>query len=135
MTAADLVRFHTRHKLRLLAHSPEALRHLGRLAATAGGPERQRVVREYMARFRATIALDSRRERHVNALEHAAGHFQRVATTGERRALHTMIDAYRSGTVPLRAVTHLLRRYAEQYERRYLLAQSYLDAATQHDDD
>jgi hypothetical protein len=36
MTPGKLVQFHTRHKLLLLAHSPELYRELGKVVATAG---------------------------------------------------------------------------------------------------
>jgi len=47
----DLVRFHTAHKLLLLAHAPEAYRQLGRLVAGGSGLARADVERRYVDGF------------------------------------------------------------------------------------
>jgi hypothetical protein len=47
-TVGDLVRFHTAHKLLLLAHAPEAYRQLGRLVAGAGALSRRELERRYI---------------------------------------------------------------------------------------
>ena len=52
----DLVRFHTAHKLTLLAHSPNAYRELGRLVANASGKQRRELERSYETVFMRALA-------------------------------------------------------------------------------
>jgi uncharacterized protein YbbK (DUF523 family) len=56
-TVKALVRFHTAHKLMVMAHSPEAYRHLGRLTAEAAGRPRAEVARRYEERFMTALAV------------------------------------------------------------------------------
>ena len=55
-TVGDLVRFHTAHKLLLMAHAPDGYRRLGRLVAGARGMPRRELDRCYVAGLMQTVA-------------------------------------------------------------------------------
>ena len=84
-TVDDLVRFHTAHKLVLLAHSTQAYTRLGRLVAAAKSADRASQRARYTAGFMAALATIATPRRHTNVLQHVAGHFKKVARRGVAR--------------------------------------------------
>jgi len=124
--AADLVRFHTREKLLLLAHSPKAYATLGRLVASVRGRVTQPVADEYSATFMTAFGSLASRGRHVNVLQHMAGYFRGVIDDQSRAHLEEAIADYEGGMVPLIVPITLIAHYARLHEVRYLLDQIYL---------
>src|SRR6476659_1491469 len=66
-SAGDLVAFHARHKLQLLAHDPARYRAAGRVVARAGGAQAEAGYRDL---FLAAMASPATRGRTANALQH-----------------------------------------------------------------
>jgi uncharacterized protein YbgA (DUF1722 family)/uncharacterized protein YbbK (DUF523 family) len=124
--AGDLMRFHTSHKLLLLAHSPKKYAELGRLVATAKGGSVKRLAQEYGAQFMNALAVLPSRGRHANVLRHMAGYFRALVDAAARRDLAAAIDDYERGLVPLVVPITLLTHYARMHEVSYLLGQVYL---------
>jgi uncharacterized protein YbgA (DUF1722 family) len=125
-TRSALVAFHTRHKLELLARSPVQYAALGRLVAAAG-PRASEWWPVYAAGFREALAVPATRARHVNVLQHLAGHFRRRLPAADRHALGRLIEDYARGLVPLRLPRELIVRQARRCQLDYVLAQTYLD--------
>lgn len=125
-TIGDLVRFHTAHKLVLMAHSPQAYREIGRLVADAKRVQRAELARRYEDELMAATAKPATRARHTNALQHALGHFKDTLDGASRRELGSVIEDYRHGLVPLIVPLTLLRHHARRLEAHYLLDQQYL---------
>jgi uncharacterized protein YbgA (DUF1722 family)/uncharacterized protein YbbK (DUF523 family) len=119
----DLVQFHTRHKLQLLAHSPVSYAGLGRLVAHARTSEAKQVRADYGRGLMAALAKPATRARLGNVLQHAAGYFRRVLSTAARRDLAASISDYRHGLVPLVVPTRLLDHYARLHNMGYLCDQ------------
>ena len=126
-SAGDLVQFHTRHKLLLLAHAPTAYRELGRLVASLHDGDADRRLAAYFRGFMEAIAIPATRGRHTNVLQHMAGYFDTVANEGDRRELTGTIAAYQRGDVPLAAPVAIVSDYARQYRVQYLIDQAYLE--------
>jgi uncharacterized protein YbgA (DUF1722 family)/uncharacterized protein YbbK (DUF523 family) len=125
LKAGDLMRFHARHKLLLLAHAPAAYARLGRLVASAKGRVNRALFDEYAEGFMQALAIPATRGRHVNVLQHMAGYFD-AADTGSRRELAATIDDYGHGLVPLVVPLTLIAHHARRYDVRYLIDQVYL---------
>ena len=125
-TAGDLVRFHTAHKLLLLAHAPEAYRELGRLVADAGGLSRRDLERRYLDGFMRALAQPATTRRHTNVLQHMAGYFKERLDAASKCELADTITDYRHGLVPLVVPLTLLRHYVRRFEVAYLAGQTYL---------
>jgi len=123
--AGDLMRFHARHKLQLLAHAPAAYARLGRLVASAKGRVARALLDTYAAGFMEALAVPATRGRHVNVLQHMAGYFDE-ADAGSRRELAATITDYGRGLVPLVVPLTLVAHHARRHEVRYLLDQVYL---------
>ncbi|MEV0616944.1 DUF523 and DUF1722 domain-containing protein [Nonomuraea sp. NPDC050404] len=119
----DLVAFHARHKMQLLAHDPSLYREAGRVVATAGARPREEVAAGYAEVFQRTLATKAGTGKNVNVLQHCLG---MLALDPVRRAdAVEVIDSYRAGLVPLSVPTTLLRHHARGQEAVYVRDQTY----------
>lgn len=125
--AGDLVAFHTREKLLLMAHSPSAYAALGRLVAGAKGRPRAELAAEYQERFLGALAVHATKGRHVNVLQHMAGYFSELLSADERGELEALFAEYRAGRVPLVVPVTLVRHHVRRHAVGYLQGQTYLD--------
>jgi uncharacterized protein YbgA (DUF1722 family)/uncharacterized protein YbbK (DUF523 family) len=125
-TVGDLVRFHTAHKLVLLAHEPAAYATLGRLVASARTFARPELRVRYELRFMAALARIATPARHANVLQHMAGYFRKELDEGSRAELQQLIDDHRRGLVPLIVPVTLVRHHARRLGVSYLEGQVYL---------
>ncbi|MCX6552780.1 MAG: DUF523 and DUF1722 domain-containing protein [Acidobacteria bacterium] len=126
-TVGDLVRFHTVHKMALLAHSPEIYNGMGRLVAGAKGMARPDVASEYRARFMDALAKMATTRKHTNVLLHMAGHFKTLLDDDEKQELLGAIEDYRLGLVPLIVPLTLVKHHVRRHKVEYLAGQVYLD--------
>jgi uncharacterized protein YbgA (DUF1722 family)/uncharacterized protein YbbK (DUF523 family) len=126
-TMGDLVRFHTAHKMALLAHSPEMYAELGRLVAKAKSLDRAIVEGRYRGLFMDTLAKMATARRHANVLLHMAGHFKDLLDADEKQELVGSIEDYRLGLVPLIVPLTLVRHHVRRHRVEYLAGQIYLD--------
>ena len=125
-TLAGLVRFHTAHKLTLMAHAIPAYRTLGQLVARAKSLPRAEVRERYTAGFMTALEALATRRRHTNVLQHMAGYFKTI-DEGSRAELRSTIEDYRRGLVPLIVPITLLRDYVRRHGVAYLAGQVYLE--------
>jgi uncharacterized protein YbgA (DUF1722 family)/uncharacterized protein YbbK (DUF523 family) len=123
----DLVRFHTQHKLQLLAHSPAQYTALGRFVAHARAAAPERLMADYGRAFTTALTTIVTRARHVNVLQHAAGYFRRVLSAAACRDVAAAIVDYQRGLTPLVVPLRLIEHYARLHEVRYLCNQIYLN--------
>ena len=126
-TVGDLVRFHTAHKLLLMAHAPEAYRQLGRLVAGARGVSRRDLEQRYVDGFMRALAQLATTRRHTNALQHMAGYFKDRLDAASKRELAETITDYRRGLVPLVVPLTLIRHHVRTLDVTYLAGQTYLE--------
>jgi len=132
----DLVAFHARHKLQLLAHDPARYRSAGRVVAAAGRASAGRVAAGRVAReetaaayrelFLAALAGPATRGRNTNALLHAYSRIGAGLEQPLREDLVARIDAYRAGQEPLAVPVALLAHYASSGNLPWLADQTYL---------
>jgi uncharacterized protein YbgA (DUF1722 family)/uncharacterized protein YbbK (DUF523 family) len=122
-----LVRFHTAHKLILMAHSPDAYRQLGRLTAGAKALPRKELERRYTERFMSALAVMASPRRHTNVLQHMAGYFKDRLDGASKGELLAAIEDYRRELVPLVVPITLLRHHVRVHQVEYLAEQLYLE--------
>ena len=125
-TIGDLVRFHTAHKLVLLAHSTQAYTQLGRIVAGAKGADRAALRARYTAGFMDALAEIATPKRHTNVLQHMVGYFKKTLDAASRMELLAAIDDYRLGLVPLVVPITLVRHHVRVHDVQYLEGQVYL---------
>jgi uncharacterized protein YbgA (DUF1722 family)/uncharacterized protein YbbK (DUF523 family) len=123
----DLVSFHARHKLQLLAHDPARYRAAGRIVAAAGGVPRQTTEAAYRDVFQATMTARASRGRNANALQHAFSRIGSALGAQRRSDLAARIESYRRGADPLSVPMAILAHYASDAELPWLAGQSYLE--------
>ena len=122
----QLVEFHARHKLQMLAHDPGRYRSAGQIVAAAGSAPRASTSAAYRDVFLAAMAGRATRGRNANALLHAYSRIGRELDRARREDLVGRIDAYRRGEEPLSVPVALLAHYASGGELGWLAAQTFL---------
>jgi uncharacterized protein YbgA (DUF1722 family)/uncharacterized protein YbbK (DUF523 family) len=121
-----LVRFHTRHKYLLLAHSQPDYRQIGRLVATAKQQPIAALYDEYARLFMQALAVHATEKSHTNALDHMMGFFSDQLTAAERQELAQLISEFRRRLLPLIVPLTLMLHYVNKYRIDYLQQQVYL---------
>ncbi len=124
-SAGALVKFHSQHKLILMAHDQTRLRRLGRLAAAkAGDPG---VWDEYGALFMETLRTLATRRNHANTLYHALGYFSDHLSKPEKSEMIALIEDYRKGLLPLIVPVTMTGHHVKLRSVTYLLDQHYFN--------
>jgi uncharacterized protein YbgA (DUF1722 family)/uncharacterized protein YbbK (DUF523 family) len=125
-TVQELIRFHTRHKLLLLAYNQARMRALGRVVASYDKHNLPEVLDQYEGHLRQALANAPKYTSMINLLTHAFGGLSRGLSAGERRFFLNTIEEYRDERVPLSVPAHLLEAWAVRQGNSYLLEQSFL---------
>lgn len=122
-----LIDFHTRHKLLVLAHSPEHARLMGKLVAEG----RQRPIREIYTDYErlliGSLRLKTTVKKNLNVLQHIMGYFKQQLSADEKQELLEILERYRKEYVPLIVPVTLLNHYVRKYDQPYLTQQTYLN--------
>jgi len=126
-TTAQLVDFHTAHKLQLMAHHVTAMRDLGRMVAAAKEMDRTQLRTDYGRIFMHALQRIATVKRHTNVLQHICGYFKRELDDASKRELAAVIEDYRRGLIPLIVPITLIRHYVRRFEVQYLQQQHYLE--------
>ena len=122
----DLLRFHTAHKLVLLAHSTQAYARLGRLLAGAKSVDRAALRAQYTGAFMDALKVLATQKRHTNVLQHMADYLKKTLDAGSHAELMEAIEDYRLGLVPFVVPVTLLRHHVRAHDVEYLSTQVYL---------
>jgi uncharacterized protein YbgA (DUF1722 family) len=86
-TPGGLVKFHTAHKLTLMAHSPKHYTEMGRLVAVAGKRDWDELTAEYGAMLMEGLSVMGKRGKHVNVLQHLMGFLKTHLTSADKAYL------------------------------------------------
>ena len=125
-TPNDLVRFHTQHKMALLAHSRPHYQALGRLAAQAGTEPFDGLLEAYGEELMAGLKVKSTKKKHANVLSHLQGYLKRHLDAADKAELAQCIDDYREGLVPLVVPLTLLQHHFRRYPHPWVAEQIYM---------
>jgi uncharacterized protein YbgA (DUF1722 family)/uncharacterized protein YbbK (DUF523 family) len=122
----DVVRFHTIHKLTLMAHRPESDQRLGRLVASGKSMERHAFQDRYASEFMAALSVIATPRRQANVLQHMLGHFKQTLDRESRAELVGLIEDHAIGRVPLVVPLTLFGHHIRRCRVPYLADQVYL---------
>ena len=114
-TAGPLVRFHTAHKLTLMAHSPKHYTEMGRLVANAGKREWDELTADYGTLLMEGLAVLGTRGKHVNVLQHLMGYLKDYLSSEDKQELLGLIEDYRQGLLPLIVPLTLLKHHLNRH--------------------
>ena len=120
----DVVRFHTAHKLTLMAHRPEAYQALGRLVASGKAMARREFQDRYSADFMTALGTIATPRRQANVLHHMLGYFKRTLDAEARAELLALISDYAAGRVPLVVPLTMFVHHIRRCDVAYLAARS-----------
>ena len=126
LSMKKLYAFHTKHKYRLMAHSPSELKTLGNLLADKRTDTVANIAGQYIIKFMSVLSSPVNKKRHANSLFHISGYFKKHLSTDEKIELSKCIESYRNGIFPLILPLSFLNHYAKKYQVNYLMDQSYL---------
>jgi len=110
-----LVKFHTAHKLTLMAHSPKHYTEMGRLVAKAGTIPWAKLSATYGRLFMEGLAPLGTRRKHVNVLHHLMGYLKRDLSSEDKQELLGLIEDYRNELVPLIVPMTLLKHHLNRH--------------------
>ncbi len=126
ITRGMIVDFHSRHKYLLLTHSRSHYHDLGQLVAKAGHYTPRDLATHYGAMFMDALKTKATVRKHVNVLQHLAGHFSKQLSKIERAELQETIQDYHKHFTPLAVPLTLIKHYVRILAVPYLLDQVYL---------
>lgn len=122
----NLVEFHSRHKLLVMAHSPKHATLLGRLVARGGEIEDAELFSNYQSVLMEALKLKASAAKNTNVLQHIAGYFKKQLSSDKKQEIVEVIEQYRQGYVPLIVPVILLGHYVRKFSQPYLKDQYYL---------
>lgn len=122
----NLVDFHTREKLLLMAHSPRHYRDMGRLVAEGKQILPDKLYDQYESMLMEALALKATAAKHTNVLMHILGYFKKSLSPSEKQEVLELINNFRSGHLPLIVPVTLLNHFVNKYRQAYLGGQTYL---------
>ena len=126
-TRRGFVEFHAKHKLLLMAHSPNHMRLMGRLVAGMKSYNIDDFRFQYQKLLMETLKLKTTRRKHTDVLMHCMGFLKKLLSSDEKRELLEIIEQYRQGHLPLIVPVTLLNHYVRKFEPPYLKEQYYLN--------
>lgn len=126
-TTGNLVEFHTREKLLLMAHSPKHYREMGCLVASGKQIKPTELYQRYEALLFKALELKGTVSKHTNVLMHIMGYFKKQLTADEKKEVLELIENYRGGHLPLIVPITLMNHFVRKYRQPYLSEQIYLN--------
>jgi uncharacterized protein YbgA (DUF1722 family)/uncharacterized protein YbbK (DUF523 family) len=120
---ADLVAFHTRHKLQLMSHGRDGYGQCGRLVANMRGRPFNALLDEYGAAFICALQKRATARKHAHVLYHALGYLKREISALDKEELVALIEQYRIEQVPLVVPLTLLRHHINRCDVHDWLSQ------------
>jgi uncharacterized protein YbgA (DUF1722 family)/uncharacterized protein YbbK (DUF523 family) len=122
-----LVDFHTRHKLQIMAHSPEHYRTMGKLVAQAKELPAEELAQRYQGLLLPALARLATPKKHANVLQHIMGYFKKQLDPADKAELLDLIERHRQGQLPLVVPVTLAAHYVRKFDVDYLAGQHYLE--------
>ncbi len=123
----NLIHFHARHKLQLMAHSTRHLSVMGKLVANGKNIASLELYENYQDNLLEALKLKATVKKNVNVLQHIMGYFKKVISSDEKSELLELIDSYAAGYTPLIVPLTILKHYIRKYSIDYLENQTYLE--------
>jgi uncharacterized protein YbgA (DUF1722 family)/uncharacterized protein YbbK (DUF523 family) len=114
-TPGGLVRFHTAHKLTLMAHSPSHYQEMGRLVAQAGSLPWEEMVETYGRLLMEGLKVLGTPGKHTNVLQHLMGFLKDALSREDKAELLGLVEDYRQELVPLIVPLTLLQHHLRRH--------------------
>lgn len=122
----DLIEFHTREKLFLMAHNIKGYSELGKLVAEGSKMDKKVLKEIYIKTFMEAIKHQATIKKNFNVLQHIYGYLKDKLTKQEKEELFSVLDDYKNSLIPLIVPITLLKHHLLIYDIKYVLNQTYL---------
>ncbi len=123
----NVVDFHSRNKLVLMAHSPKHLKQMGAMTAQGKGMGCSLLYLEYEKLLLEALRLKTTIKKHYNVMLHMLGYFRQDLSADEKQELLAVMGHYKEQLVPLVVPLTLFKHYVRKYDQPYLAQQTYLN--------
>ncbi|MGB0495680.1 MAG: YbgA family protein [Kangiellaceae bacterium] len=127
LTVNKLLKFHSRHKMLLLAHCQPIYRTLGPIVAQA---TKQNLIEKselYINQFMKALSKRSDRANNTNVLMHIQGHLKDLLSKTDKAELRQCIMDYNQGMQPILSPLTLLKHHFKSHPSSFIARQSYLN--------
>jgi uncharacterized protein YbgA (DUF1722 family)/uncharacterized protein YbbK (DUF523 family) len=122
----NLLKFHSRYKYTLMAHSPLLYKELGQMLANVGDTSLDCICHKYFELFMHALAEPASVKNHANTLLHILGYLKKSVSSESRINIASVIDKYRNKKLALITPLTLLSHYIDQHGSQYIKDQRYL---------
>ncbi|MBE0636835.1 DUF1722 domain-containing protein [Candidatus Bipolaricaulota bacterium] len=123
----DLVDFHSKHKLLLMAYNQTQMRELGRLVANPDKRPMPEILAEYKAGLVQALAKAPRRTSAINVLMHGFGYVSDDLKPAEKAFFLDSLEQYREHRIPLSVPTSIMQSWIVRFDVAYLADQVYFE--------
>ncbi len=123
----DLVDFHSRHKLMLMAYNQKELRSLGKIVSNREKRSLEEIFPLYVAGFRQALDRLPRLTAHINVLMHALGYFSDRLEKREKAFFLEVLEDYRQEKISLSVGISLIQSWIVRFQQPYLSTQTYFN--------
>lgn len=123
---ADLVSFHSWHKMTLMAHSPTIMREMGKLIGNQSNLKADEVFTNYQILLDKNLNQAKTTKKNVDVLMHLFGHFKKEIDQEEKQEFLEILEHYRQGNYPILIPITLLNHFAKKYKNKYVGEQHFL---------
>lgn len=122
-----LVDFHTRHKMLIRAHDLRGYRELGHLLGESSMATVDDIFVNYASLLFKSLALKATPAKNSDVLMHAMGYFKRELDSEDKKEILSLINAYKTGKIPLLVPVTLINHYARRLDKPYLTQQYFFN--------
>ncbi len=126
-TMQQLVDFHTKNKLLLMAYHQSRMRKLGSIVANHEKLDRETVFARYEEILREALERVPPFTANINVLLHAFGGFKDVLSKEEKKFFLDSIEEYRDERIPLSTLLYILKTWSLRFENSYLMEQHFME--------
>ena len=123
----QLIDFHTKNKLLIMAHSQKHYREMGKRVATGKSTPIKSLYGDYEALLMEALKLRTTCRKNSNVLHHLIGYFKKQLTGDEKQEILELIEQYHNGYIPLIVPITLINHYVLKYKQPYLLVQTFMN--------
>lgn len=121
----ELVDFHSKNKLMLMAYSQKHLKELGKIVSNHDKKPVEDIFNEYEKYLQFAFEKIPRYTSNINVLMHALGYFSKEISQRERSFILENFEKYKNGTVHINTPVEIIKSYAIRFEINYLLQQTF----------
>ena len=121
----DLVDFHARNKLLLMAYNQSELKLMGGIVANRERRNAKELFPPYRDHLARALSKTPRYTSNINVLMHSLGYFSKDISSREKAYFLDALERYRAGSIPLSAASGIVRSWIVRFDQSYLEQQSF----------